>query len=71
MTSDEKSDSPCPTCGGSRFTWGMLGAQGLNFTPQDASVIRKFFTIGWELPARRCDDCGNLQLFAKPHGGQG
>jgi hypothetical protein len=64
MKSTNKDLSPCPTCGGLRYSWGILGAQGLNFTPDDASILRKFFKIGWKLPARRCDDCGNIQLFA-------
>jgi hypothetical protein len=67
-TADEvgsKSDFPCPTCGGRSYTWGRLAAQGINFAPDDAPMLAKFFRIGFELRARRCDLCGNLQIFAR------
>jgi hypothetical protein len=42
-----------------------VGAQGLNFTPDDASVLAKFFRVGLKVRARRCDLCGNVQMFAR------
>ena len=71
MMSDEvggKSDFPCPACGGRSYTWGSLSAQGINFTPDDAPILAKHFRFGMfgiELRARRCDLCGNLQIFAR------
>jgi hypothetical protein len=68
MTADEvgdKPDLPCPACGGRSYTWGSLAAQGINFTPDDASRLAKFFRFGVQLRARRCDLCGNLQIFAR------
>ena len=60
-----KPESPCHICGGCSYSWGRLGAQGLNFMPDDASVLAKFFRFGFQLPARRCDNCGNIQIFAR------
>jgi hypothetical protein len=71
MNLGKKGDAPCLVCGARRYTWGYVGAQGLNFTPNDASLLRKFFKVGWKLPARRCDDCGNFQLFATMPEGDG
>lgn len=68
LASDEvvgKPDFPCPVCGGGSYTWGTLSAQGINFTPEDASAIAKFFRYGVQLRARRCDLCGNVQIFAR------
>jgi len=67
MASEEvgsKPESPCHVCGGRSYTWGSLAAQSINFTPDDASILAKAFRFGWKLPARRCDGCGNLQIFA-------
>lgn len=69
MESSKKNEQPCPTCGGRSYSWGSLNAQGVNFTPDDASLLRKFFRVGLTpLPARRCNDCGNVQLFVDPPG---
>lgn len=68
LASDEvagKSEFPCPVCGGGSYSWGTLAAQGINFTPDDASAIARFFRIGFKLRARRCDLCGNVQVFAR------
>jgi hypothetical protein len=68
MTSNDvgrKPEFPCHVCGGSVYTWGGLGANGINFTPDDASFLAKFFRFGGTLPARRCDNCGNIQIFAR------
>ena len=60
-----KPEFPCHICGGRSYSWGSLAAQGINFTPEDASILAKFFRFGTELPVRRCDDCGNIQVFAR------
>jgi hypothetical protein len=67
LASDEagdKQDLPCPICGGRSYSPGTLAAHGINFLPNDASILRRFFRIGFELRARRCDSCGNVQMFA-------
>jgi hypothetical protein len=61
----KKTEFPCHICGCSSYAWGSLAAQGINFAPQDASILAKFFRFGTELPARRCNQCGNIQVFAR------
>jgi len=61
-----KPEGPCSTCDGRSYSWGRVGAQGLNFLPEPSTFLRRFFQIGFTLPARRCNDCGNLQLFDAP-----
>jgi predicted nucleic-acid-binding Zn-ribbon protein len=70
MESDDKDVRPCPICGGRSYSRGSLTAQGINFTPDDASLASKLFRVGVKLPARRCNTCGNVQLFAKPPGAE-
>ena len=53
----------CPACGGHEYSWGFLRAQGLQFVPDTASRLRRLFGLGWELRSRRCEGCGNIQLF--------
>jgi hypothetical protein len=60
-----KPENPCPVCGGGSYSWGTLGAQGINFTADDASIFAKFFRYGISVRARRCDLCGNVQIFAR------
>lgn len=62
-----KSDLPCPVCGGRSYSWGMLHASGIKFIPESASILEKAFQIGFRMSARRCDHCGNIQLFAPAH----
>ena len=58
----------CPLCGSDEFTWGVArGHYPLTF-------MFKLDKPGWwathiamgnqEIKARRCDSCGNIQLFA-------
>jgi hypothetical protein len=68
MTSDDvgsKPESPCHVCGGCSYSWGTLAAQGISFVADDASVLAKVFRGGFKLPARCCDNCGNIQIFAR------
>lgn len=60
-----KGDLPCPVCGGGSYSWGTVGAQGLNYTPDNASILAKFFRVGLKVRARRCELCGNIQMFAR------
>ncbi|SIO14579.1 hypothetical protein SAMN05444166_2692 [Singulisphaera sp. GP187] len=68
MISEEtrkRNELPCPTCGGRSYSWGILRAQGINFIPDEASLLQKAFRFGSSLRARRCLDCGNIQMFAR------
>jgi hypothetical protein len=53
----------CPLCGNDKYTWGVAGGfHALMFTPDNAG----FFSSPKKLKARRCDSCGNVQLFVAP-----
>jgi hypothetical protein len=55
----------CPLCGSNRFTWGVAKGYGpLVFKPDDSGWVKTFFDVGTRIKARRCDSCGNIQLFA-------
>ncbi len=54
---------PCPICGNSSYTWGHITASNFFFQDDDASFWDKLVAAGYKLIARRCNDCGNLQLF--------
>ena len=45
----------------------MLHASGLKFIPESASILEKAFQLGFRMSAPHCDDCGNVQLFARAH----
>ena len=65
MTPDPRRTQPCPICGGRDYTWGSLSKQGFTFAADDASTLTRYFQIGTAIRGRRCDDCGNVQLFTK------
>ena len=56
----------CLLCGSDKFTWGVAqGHHNLMFKPDDASWLAKNTVFGGQaIKARRCDSCGNIQLFA-------
>ena len=56
---------PCPICSESSYTWGYPSSEGGLWFKADDS-----FPMGWGegLAARKCDNCGNIQLFSKEHG---
>jgi hypothetical protein len=66
MKDGRRAELPCPVCGGRSYRRGQLRTQGIHFIADDAPFWRKLFGFGWKLPARRCDDCGNIQLFSRP-----
>ena len=66
MESGKKADRPCPVCGDESYAWGTLGEEDINITPKDRSLVSKFFRVGVKFMARRCNGCGNVQLFADP-----
>ena len=58
----------CPLCGNSEFTWGRMRGHPvfpLKFMWDDAGVLKRCFAGGQTVKARRCDSCGNVQLFAR------
>ena len=57
----------CPICGTSAFSWGRVDAHWpIKFQPEDGGVLGQLAGLGGEkLSARRCDRCGNVQLFVK------
>ena len=55
---------PCPICGGLAYSWGNVVANGLTFKSIKASWLSKMVSAGWDLPARICDACGNIQVFS-------
>lgn len=61
----KKDEIACPTCGGRSYSWGALRAQGINFIPDEASLLQKAFGFGSSLRARRCLGCGNIQIFSQ------
>lgn len=56
--------SPCPICGETRYSWGEVSAQNLDYNSEDESWLSKHFTLNYKLPARHCENCGNIQLFS-------
>jgi hypothetical protein len=73
MTSDDEAQADpsdecpvCHVCGGDQFTWGCAqGHQRLRFKPDGAGWLARNTIFGGEkLRARRCNQCGNVQLFA-------
>lgn len=57
-------EPPCPACGGRAYSWGHAQATGLAFIPDNVGFWQKMSLLGHKLRARRCDGCGNVQLFA-------
>lgn len=54
----------CHVCGNTSYSWGKISAQSLHYEAEEASFWERVFNLGYTLPARLCNQCGNLQLFA-------
>ncbi len=63
MTKNEK--GACPICGHTKFQAGKVRSHGISFMPDDTRWLKKQFSIGYSLKARRCLSCGNVQMFTK------
>lgn len=63
MKDERRTDHPCPTCGGRSFSWGRLQAR---FVLDEASTWERYICGVRPLRARRCDECGNVQVFTEP-----
>ncbi|WP_435016451.1 hypothetical protein TA3x_004017 [Tundrisphaera sp. TA3] len=59
-----KPEMPCHLCGDRDYAWGDIYANGINFIPEDDPWWSKILRHGRKLRARRCESCGNVQLFA-------
>lgn len=57
---------PCPICDQKAYSWGVLQAQGLRFVPEGTSFLARNFSLRYEVLARKCENCGNVQIFAEP-----
>lgn len=66
MKEGRRPELPCPACGGQSYSWGKLRPQDGYFLAEDASGWRCIVGAGAKIRARRCDDCGNLQVFTEP-----
>ena len=56
------SNKPCPLCNGTHFTYGETRPkQGLKFP--DSGFWASVGFGGDNISARRCNGCGNVQLF--------
>jgi predicted nucleic-acid-binding Zn-ribbon protein len=55
-----QNDDKCPSCGGSNFVKGDVGPVRPTFRPQGLGMLG----FGESVRARKCVDCGNIQLFA-------
>jgi|688.fasta_scaffold672497_2 hypothetical protein len=55
----------CLMCGNDRFTWGKaVGHYQQKFKSDDSGWITKNTVFGGQrIRARKCDACGNIQLF--------
>lgn len=58
-----QSKLPCPACGEIIYSWGNLTAQSLQYEADDASFWTKINPFASSVRARRCNNCGNLQMF--------
>lgn len=56
---------PCPICGSTSYEWGKLRSQGIKYLPEDAGWMKKQFSLGIDMKARRCTQCNNIQIFAE------
>jgi len=61
---EELSRLPCPVCGAQDYQWGSL-VGGPTFLDEEESVRARVKTImsARRRTARRCIDCGNIQVF--------
>lgn len=54
----DKNARPCPNCGGTAFTHGQVPAYG------QMRFVKTAADAGQPVRAQKCDQCGNVQLFA-------
>jgi hypothetical protein len=54
---------PCPSCGSTHFAWGRFAEFDDARYYEDGGFVHNLTSPAFEVRARRCRDCGNLQLF--------
>lgn len=54
---------PCPVCGATGYEWEEVQGENLRFLPDEAGFLKRTFSLAYKMQARRCLDCGNVQLF--------
>lgn len=62
MTSHEQCETPCPICQQQSYTWGKIELHGRFIAFPDSPFWRRFL-LPTNIPLRRCNACGNLQMF--------
>ncbi len=60
----KKEKQTCPMCGHEKFEKGRLRSHGIKFLPDTASWVKKQFSGAYSIEARRCTNCGNVQMYA-------
>lgn len=65
MKDEHRNELPCPVCGGRSYDRGQLRTMKIDFGYPSESFWQKYVVGGTKLPFRRCNDCGNIQLFLK------
>ncbi len=62
-----KTELSCPTCGGDSYSWGFVqGHHNLKYKDDDVGFLGKNSVFGGEpVKARKCNACGNIQLFVR------
>jgi len=63
MSDQPKKAPSCPYCGGVSFTEGELSL--VRFRPNHYGGLFGWLRPAQELRARKCNDCGNIQLFTR------
>ncbi|HOP62308.1 MAG TPA: hypothetical protein PK358_00615 [Spirochaetota bacterium] len=57
------SDKPCIICGEMLYEWGYLRGDGLYFFDESSGFFKRNFSMKYQVRARRCRNCRNIQLF--------
>ncbi|HPR37394.1 MAG TPA: hypothetical protein PLT13_07340 [Spirochaetota bacterium] len=57
------SDKPCIICGEQLYDWGYLRGDSLQFFDDSSGFFKRNFSIKYQVRARRCRKCRNIQLF--------
>lgn len=56
-------EAECLICGATQYTWGKLGSSGGVYFLEQGTIFG--FGMGQPLEARKCNICGNVQIFSK------
>ncbi len=67
--SNTQNETPCPVCGKTSYLWSKVIGRDLQYIPPEAFFWETMLR-GGIIPARLCNNCGNIQLFAKDFVGE-